>query len=148
MKFLDIVKKIQNLPENEGYLVLVRCGIFFDAIGKDGVILAEQFGFNPICLKEKLCKCAIPVKNIDKFIKLAMEKKISIVIYEYQPNGINSDINQKYELLTRIILCPIEEHRNCLDCKQCWYKDRRIQEGKEVINDAIQNLKNFSQIDI
>ena len=29
MKFLDIVKEIQNLPENEGYLVLVRCGIFF-----------------------------------------------------------------------------------------------------------------------
>ena len=54
MKFLEIVKKIQNLDENEGYLVLVRCGIFFDAIGKDGVILAERFGFSPICMKEKL----------------------------------------------------------------------------------------------
>ena len=57
MKFLDIVKEIQNLPENEGYLVLVRCGIFFDGIGKDGVILAEEFGINPICIKEKICKC-------------------------------------------------------------------------------------------
>ena len=75
MKFLDIVKKIQNLPENEGYLVLVRCGIFFDAIGKDGVILAEQFGFNPICLKEKLCKCAIPVKKYRKIYKISNGKE-------------------------------------------------------------------------
>ena len=71
MKFLDIVKEIQNLPENEGYLVLVRCGIFFDGIGKDGVILAEEFGINPICIKEKICKCAVSVKNIDRFIKSA-----------------------------------------------------------------------------
>lgn len=148
MKFLEIVKEIQNLEENEGYLVLIRCGIFFDAIGKDEVILAEKFGFNPICSKEKLCKCAVPVKNIDRFIKSAMEKKISVAIYDYQVDGINGDISKKYELLTRIVLCPIEEYRTYLDCKTCWYKDRRLQDGKEIINNAIKNLKEFSDIDI
>ena len=34
MKFIEMVKEIHNLKENEGYLVLVRCGIFFDAVGK------------------------------------------------------------------------------------------------------------------
>ena len=148
MKFLEIVKEIQNLPENEGYLVLVRCGIFFDAIGKDGVMLAEKFGFNPICSKEKLCKCAVPVKNIDKFIKSAMEKKISVAIYDYQVDGISGNINKKYELLTRIVLCPIEEYRTYLDCETCWYKARRLQDGKEIIDNAIENLKKYSNIDI
>ncbi len=39
--------KVINLEGNEEYLVLVRCRIFFDAIGKDGGILAERFGLNP-----------------------------------------------------------------------------------------------------
>ncbi len=70
-------------------------GYFFDGIGKDGVILAEEFGINPICIKEKICKCAVSVKNIDRFIKSATEKKISVAIYDYYPEGINGDINQK-----------------------------------------------------
>lgn len=148
MKFLDIVKEIQNLPENEGYLVLVRCGIFFDGIGKDGVILAEEFGINPICIKEKICKCAVSVKNIDRFIKSVTEKKISVAIYDYYPEGINGDINQKYELLTRIVLCPIEEYRKYLNCNNCWYQDRKIQSGKEMIDEAVERLKKMENINI
>lgn len=149
MKFLEIVKEIQNLKENEGYLVLVRCGIFFDAIGKDAVILAEKFGFEPLCIKEKMCKCVIPVKNIHRFIKSAMEKKISVAIYDYQPNGINGDDNDKYELLTRIVLCPIEEYKTYLNCDECWYKDRRIQQdGKSIIDNAIKKLKDSSNMEI
>lgn len=148
MKFLEIVKKIQNLEENEGYLILVRCGIFFDAIGKDGVILAERFGFNPICMKEKLCKCAVPVKAIDKFIKSAIDKKISVAIYDYKSNEFVENEEQKYELLKKITLCPIEEYKTNIDCSKCWYKDKRLRSGKEIIESTIQNLKEKSNIDI
>ena len=33
MKFVEEVEKLQNANENEGYLIFVRCGIFYTAIG-------------------------------------------------------------------------------------------------------------------
>lgn len=147
MKFLEIVKELQNLEENEGYLVLVRCGIFFDAIGKDGVILAERFGFNPICVKEKLCKCTVPVKAIDKFIRLAIDKKIFVAIYDYKADRFAQN-EEQYELLKRITLCPIEEYKTYIDCNKCWYKEKRLRSGKEIIERTIQKLKEGSNLDI
>ena len=37
MRFIEKVEELQR--ENEGYIVFVKCGIFFDVIGKDAVIL-------------------------------------------------------------------------------------------------------------
>ena len=45
MKFYDVVEELQK--DNKGYIVLVRCGIFFTAIGKDAVILQRFFLFSP-----------------------------------------------------------------------------------------------------
>ena len=39
MKFLEKVEQLQR--ENEGYIVFVKCGVFFDVIGKDAVILVS-----------------------------------------------------------------------------------------------------------
>lgn len=66
MKFNEIVKNLQE--RNKGYIVLVRNGIFFIAIGKDAVIIHEIFDLKPICFREKTCKCVIPVKSIEKYI--------------------------------------------------------------------------------
>ena len=41
---LEYVKKLQE--ENKGYITLVKCGVFFVALGKDAVILSERFGLN------------------------------------------------------------------------------------------------------
>ena len=76
MKFLKIVEEIQNKPENIDYLVLIRCGIFFYGVGKDAVLLREQFGLNNICISKNICKCAIPVAKIDKFIRKIIAKNI------------------------------------------------------------------------
>lgn len=54
MKFYEVVKKLQK--ENDGYLVLVKCGIFFTAVGKDAVILHDKLNMNVSCFKEEICK--------------------------------------------------------------------------------------------
>ena len=138
MKFLDIVEKLQMAKENEGYLVLIRCGVFFEGIGKDAVILTEKFGLNPICIKEKICKCAIPVSKIEKFLKKVISKKVSVAIYEYNPKGVYGNTDKKYELLKRIILNPIEEYRCYTNCDECWYNARRIRNSQQSIEDMIE----------
>ena len=145
MKFLNIVEKLQTAQENEGYLVLIRCGVFFEGIGKDAVILSEKFGLNPICIKEKICKCAIPVSRIEKFLKKVISQKVSVAIYEYNPKGVYGNVDKKYELLKRIVLNPIEESRCCNNCDKCWYSPRRIKNSKQTIEDMITKLEEMGK---
>ena len=67
MKFVEEVEKLQE--ENPGYLVLVKSGIFFVAIGKDAITLNETLGLKLICMKKELCKVGFQVKNVEKYIK-------------------------------------------------------------------------------
>ena len=69
MKFYDVVEELQK--DNKGYIVLVRCGIFFTAIGKDAVILQSLFGLAPVCIKKNVCKCGFPVIKVNKFINIS-----------------------------------------------------------------------------
>ena len=92
LKFYEIVKDLQD--KNEGYLVLVRSGIFFVGVGKDAVILQNITTLKPVCLKEGICKCGIPVITFDKFIhNLKKENDIAVVIkvkyyYRYMDDAI------------------------------------------------------------
>ena len=66
MKYSEIVKKLQM--ENKGKIVLVRNGIFYCAIGKDAVLMHDVLGYMPVCFKEGVCKCGVPVNAVEKVI--------------------------------------------------------------------------------
>lgn len=138
MKFLKIVEEIQNKPENIDYLVLIRCGIFFYGVGKDAVLLREQFGLNNICISKNICKCAIPVAKIDKFIRKIIAKNISVAIYEYYPKKENRE--RRYELLKRIILSPVAESRKCFNCAKCSWN---VKQNHNLIDEKIAKIKNL-----
>lgn len=113
MKFLEEVEKLQQ--EYKGYVVLVKCGIFFTAIGKDAVILHDKIGVHMICMKEKLCKGGVPLSGIKKCIQFMQEEKMSFVICEYDKNKIGQRINVVHVESNKII----EEERTCLNCETC-----------------------------
>ena len=77
MKFLEIVKKLQK--ENSGSIVLVRCGAFFVAVGKDAVILSEKLNLKVTCITRRTCKIGIPIEYIKKLENIGF----SFVIYNY-----------------------------------------------------------------
>ena len=124
------VKKEQEKlqEENAGYMVFVKCGIFFDVIGKDAVVLHELCGFAPICIKENTCKCGVPVKTFDKFLKKFInEHKFALVVYDYNKNN-----NEQYKEIVRIEGRKTNEKRECLNCDECWYSKNRIIKNIEV----------------
>lgn len=122
MTYLGMVKKIQKLKENEDYLVLVRCGVFFYAIGKDAVILTEYMGIDHICIKENVCKCAIPISRMEKFCAKLNERNISYVLYDYIPKKAYQ--KEQIKIIKRHIACPISETRSNLDCDKCEYYEK------------------------
>lgn len=121
MNFYDKVKKLQSLKQNKGVIVLVRCGVFFTGIGKDGVILSEKYGYVPVCSKEKVCKCGMPVRVINRLVKKMVQDNREFVIYDYDKNNI-----EKYTKLLRLEGKHTYEDRNCIGCEECWYKHNRI----------------------
>lgn len=76
MKFYEKLKIIQQ--QNKGKIILIRNGVFFIAVGKDAVLMHQILKLKPICFKENICKCAIPVKNTTKQIVVEKIQKINI----------------------------------------------------------------------
>lgn len=126
MKFLEEVEKLQE--EYKGYIILVKCGIFFNAIGKDAVVLHEKFGLHTICMKEKICKCGIAVSQINKFMELMQKNKMSFVICLYDKNKVGKKISEVCVRSNKII----EEDRKCLDCEKCSHRKDIAMQFKEI----------------
>ena len=67
MKFLEMVEDLQKDEKNQNKIILVKCGVFFVAIGKDAILLHEILGLNVTCIKPEICKVGIPISNCIKY---------------------------------------------------------------------------------
>ncbi len=92
MKFYEIVKELQE--KDSETIVMIKNGIFFIAIGKDAIILQKIFHLKPICFKEKVCKCVIPIKSIEKYIKAVEKRELSLVLYDYNKDRKDKEIEE------------------------------------------------------
>ena len=81
--FFSIANNLENLEENKGYLIQIRCGAFFVAICANAVILSNILGLKRICIKQGVCKVGIPVNSIYDYIKKLERIGDSFVIYNY-----------------------------------------------------------------
>ena len=57
--FFSIANNLENLEDNKGYLIWIRCGAFFVAICANAVILSNILGLKRICIKHGVCKVGI-----------------------------------------------------------------------------------------
>ena len=130
MKFLERVEKLQK--ENEGYLVFVKCGIFFDVVGKDAVAIQQMTELRPVCIKENVCKCGIPVKTFARFLKqFSNEHKVALVVYDYDK------VSEKYNEIIRMEGKKITETKTCEQCEECWYSRNRIIKGIDTSEEIL-----------
>lgn len=81
--FFSIENNLENLEENKGYLIWIRCGAFFVTICANSVILSNILGLKRICIKQGVCKVGIPVNSIYDYIKKLERIGDSFVIYNY-----------------------------------------------------------------
>lgn len=98
--FLNIVKDLERLQENQGHLILVRCGAFFVAIGANAVILSNELGLNTICMVKGICKVGIPLNSLYDYIKRLEQLNYSFVIYNYSKDEMISN-NKRYAEMYR-----------------------------------------------
>ncbi len=143
MKYLEIVKSLQKSEKNEDMLVLVRSGVFFYGIGKDAIILTQNLRLNYCCIKKQICKVAIPVIKINNIIQKLKEKGISFVIYDYKPDGIFENREEKYKELVRYVNVPISEAREHFECSKCQFHnlyENKCNKEKKRMEEIIKNI--------
>lgn len=120
MKYTDLMKKLQN--ENQGHIILMKSGIFFNAIGKDAVALNELVGLQVTCMRDGLCKVGFQVKSLEKYVAKLKETKKSFAIYMYDKN------TEKEEIILKYTNESVTETRLCKGCDNCAKKSMSEEE--------------------
>lgn len=94
MKFLDIYKQLQE--KDLDTIVLVRNGIFFVALERSALALQALFSLRPICFREGVCKCVVPVQQIKKYMDRMIYLKHNFILYEYEKMNMDNKIEKQY----------------------------------------------------
>ena len=157
MKFYEFIEFLQK--ENPDKVIMVKSGAFFNAIGRDAIILERVFGFKRTCHARFLCKCGLPVsyvrENLEKVRKRLEEKNISIAMYDEVEGGRYKYNEKTYDVILEIEGESIKEDRknlNCINCENNVYTknvnkyeiekenfDNFINKLKEIVNSVIKD---------
>lgn len=124
MRFIEIYRKLEE--ENEGYMLLVKSGIFFIGVGKTAKILAIQIGLKPICIQPQVCKIAIPTRCMGAYISRIAEFRKAFVLYDYSKKGFQEENFKKYKEIFRFSGEKITEREEHMNCANCWYYNNRM----------------------
>jgi DNA mismatch repair ATPase MutS len=112
MKFNKGVIKMQE--QNPGYIILVRNGIFYTALGKDAVVLSEEFNQKQTCGGNNICKCGINIKNLEDFIEKLEERNYKYIVYDYVqgekkvPKKRNKSVELMGEYIKQYVISAID----------------------------------------
>lgn len=128
MKFSKRIEEIKNKEENKGKIILVRCGIFFIAIGNDAILLNKLYGLKVTCFKENVCKVGVPVSFSLKYLELIERDRYSYILYDYEKNTKQFIPQYQYEgkLNTEENYC--KQCEECPNYKGCSYSNMNIYE--------------------
>lgn len=121
MKFYEFIQYLQK--EKPDKVIMVKSGAFFNAIGRDAIVLESVLGFKRTCHAKLLCKCGLPVsyvkENLEKVKNRLKEKNISIILYDEVEGGRYKYNNKTYDVLFELEGESIKENRNSLNCIEC-----------------------------
>lgn len=133
MKFLKAVEQLQQNTENKGKIVIVRCGAFFVAIGKDALILNKILGFKVTCMRKNLCKVGIPINSILRYSEILENKGYSFLLYDYDKE--KNEYTLKYSFIGK----TAQEVNDCFECGQCQYNKYKTDYEEIDIFDLLKN---------
>lgn len=148
MKFYEFIEYLQK--ENPGKIVMVKSGAFFNAIGRDAIVLERVLGFKRTCHSKLLCKCGMPVSYVrekkEVFEKRLKEKNISIVIFDEIKGGKYKYKEKEYDILFNLEGKSIDENRKSINCSTCpnnvyGKHTNKYEIEKERAEEIINNLK-------
>ena len=115
MKFLEIAKMLNQ--KHQGKIVLIKLGIFYEAIGRSALALGSLLPLKRICMSYGICKVGIPVGSIGEYLEELSEMSVPVVVYEYNSKLIEGKRYKKVLETEGINLHNVT--KDSCDCKNC-----------------------------
>lgn len=116
--FYNIAKELEMAPENEGYLIIIRCGAFFTSIGDNAIVLSDELHLRLTCFKKGICKIGVPISSLYDFVKKLDSIGYSYVIYNYSKDEMVNN-GRKYTECYRFRGKYVDKSMQILDCSEC-----------------------------
>ncbi len=129
MGFSQMMELLQI--KEKGRIVFCNAGEFYVAIGKDAVLLSELLGLKVSCLKAEVCKVGFPIKSLEKYANLVMQKRYGYIVYYFNKEKASLEIVESYigEKTNNIVVKNI----NCYKCRNKVKYYRRTDEYIEAV---------------
>ena len=138
MKLMDGIKILQK--KYPKHIILVKNGVFYNAIGKDAIILSKEFKLKKICFSKNVCKIGINENKIKKFIETLKQNNYKYIIYNYH-KGEFKDIDEQFiETERKDNGKEIKKEEYKVECKNCEYH-KRIERRAKIIISSNENSK-------
>lgn len=137
MKFENVVEKLQN--ENLEYVILIKCGVFYQAIGNDALILERELNAFKICFKTGICKIGIPKEKLEPTLQILKNKGYKYIVYHYI-KGDKLSIEEKYIEIKRNDIGKNNKEILKKDCENCKY-NKRIQKRQNMNKEEYEQEK-------
>lgn len=124
MSFSKMVNFLQEM--NKERIVLVKCGAFYIAKGRDAVFLSDTLNLKVICMESGVCKIGIPINSLDKYLKQLDKLNYGYIVYNYlnKENRIEEMVKKDGKSHNEI-----EENKNCIFyCKKIHSEEDKYME--------------------
>lgn len=92
-------------------VVLIKLGHFYIATGRDAVLLYKKLNLKCTCFKNNICKVAIPVNSLEKYVEKFNQMQYSYIIYDYDKQANKNTSNYMLEQLK--LMNNIDAEMNC-----------------------------------
>ena len=155
MKLMEGFKILEK--QYPGYIILIKNGIFYNAIGKDAIILSQEFNLNKICFTKDKCKIGINENKIHEFTAELIKNNYKYIIFQYTKGNFKDVEEQFIEKARRDEGTSTEAIQIEKDCTKCEYNKRiekrskmRIEPNRmlEIYNEAEKQARGKSKSDL
>lgn len=133
MKFGEMIKLLQE--KEKGYIILINCGGFYIARGRDAILLNKILDLKLTCMEKDVCKIGFPINALGKYKKLIEKNRYSYIIYKFDNQNNKLEIIEKYNGEFKNT-----EKENKRDCVMCKMGNSGYTEKNEKYMEAIMNL--------
>ena len=131
MGFSKMIEEIQKIEK--GKIILINCGIFYIARGRDAILLNKIVDLKLSCMESGACKVGFPIASLEKYKKLIEEKGYKYIVYKYdgKENKLTILCEYKGKRKNKIL----EDTKDCENCANSSNSFSRENKYKKAIKE-------------
>lgn len=103
------------------------------------MLIHDVLGYMPVCFKEGVCKCGVPVNAVEKVIPKMLRSGYGYVFYDYKKE------EKSYKEILELKGKYVDSLENNISCDKCWYGKNRLKSTEEYVEELGKLMEKFGE---